>query len=135
VLRTSRLNEDDTGPFDLITTWLPLDVASPISAAELEELGSWVALQRHGWQLSHAKQSITAGSANEADAEALHVRSGSPLLLLRRQAFVTDGRCVALSDHRYPGGRVRLDVEFHGESASTSADPPGLHLIDVKRTG
>jgi GntR family transcriptional regulator len=131
VVCTSRVNEDEHGPFDLITTWLPLDVAAPISPAELEQLGSWIALQHHGWGPTHATQTITAGAASDADARALRVRTGSPLLLLRRQAFTPDGRCVAVSDHRYPGGRVRLDVEFRGESASGSADPPGLRLVEM----
>jgi GntR family transcriptional regulator len=48
------------------------------------------------------------------------------LLLVRRLAVLSDGRPLAVSEHRYVGHRFRLDVEFRGWPGTAATDPPGV---------
>jgi GntR family transcriptional regulator len=110
----------------VVTEWVPLDFASPVSRADAEDPGLWEALRRRGYTVEVVRQSIAATAATETVAGLLDVPVGAALLLVRRLAVLADGRPLAVSEHRYVGHRFRLDVEFRGWPGTAATDPPGV---------
>ncbi len=110
-------------PLDVVTEWVSLLYAAPVSRADAEEPGVWETLRRQGHQIDVVRQTIAAAAASTAVAELLDTAAGVPLLLIRRLALLPDGGPLALSEHRYLGHRFRLEVEFRG---GPSSDPPGV---------
>jgi GntR family transcriptional regulator len=118
-------------PLDLVQEWVPAALADRVSRADAEHLGIWATLQRQGHRVDAVRQTISAGLATPADAEALGVDPGSALLLVRRLASDVDGRPLALSDHRYLAHRFSLEVEFRGWPSGQSDATPGLRTVPV----
>ncbi|SNS94409.1 GntR family transcriptional regulator [Asanoa hainanensis] len=110
-------------PLDVVTEWVPLAFASPVSRADAEEPGVWETLRRQGHDIDVVRQSIAATAATESVARGLETTTGAPVLLVRRLAVRADGTPLALSEHRYLGHRFRLEVEFRG---GPGTDPPGV---------
>ncbi|MEV4539771.1 GntR family transcriptional regulator [Asanoa sp. NPDC049518] len=110
-------------PLDVVTEWVPLEFASPVSRADAEEPGAWETLRRQGHDIDVVRQSIAATAATESVARGLDTTTGAPVLLVRRLAVRADGTPLALSEHRYLGHRFRLEVEFRG---GPGTEPPGV---------
>lgn len=110
-------------PLDVVTEWVSLSFAAPVSRADAEDPGVWETLRRKGHEIEVVRQTIAAAAASAAVADLLDTAAGVPLLLIRRLALLPDGRPLALSEHRYLGHRFRLEVEFRGGPGS---DPPGV---------
>ncbi|MFD9736588.1 GntR family transcriptional regulator [Umezawaea sp. NPDC059074] len=125
-LRVQTVRRAGATPLDVVTEWVPLELAAPVSRADAEDPGTWETLRRQGQAIAVVRQSIAATAATDRVADLLEVAAGTPVLLVRRLAVGPDDRPVALSEHRYLGHRFRLDVEFHGWPA---ADPPGVAPI------
>jgi len=125
--RSVRLVDDV--PLDVVTEWVPADLAGSISRDDAERDGIWQTLQRSGRVVETVRQTITAGVANMSDATVLDVSMGSPLLLVRRLALAAGDQPLALSDHRYLAHRFTLEVEFHGWTSAAAAEPPGLRVV------
>jgi GntR family transcriptional regulator len=128
VLRVRRLNLADEHVFDLVTTWVPSDVAAPLSRADVESHGVFGSLRRHGVASGDVLQTITAASATADDARHLGVHTGSPLLVVEQTTSDPAGRTIKFSEHRYPAHRIHLEVRI-GAAAAT-AEPPGLRLVN-----
>jgi GntR family transcriptional regulator len=126
VLRVRAVRHAGANALDVVTEWVPLSYAAPVSRAEAEDPGLWEALRRRGHTVELVRQSIAATAASDTVAELLDVPVGAALLLVRRLAVLADGRPLALSEHRYVGHRFRLDVEFRGWPGTAATDPPGV---------
>ena len=126
-LRVRAVRFAGDNPLDVVTEWVPLGFAAPVSRRDAEEPGVWETLRRQGHGIDVVRQSIAAAAASGEVAELLATTGGTPVLLVRRLALLADGRPLALSDHRYLGHRFRLDVEFRG---GPSTDPPGVTPVD-----
>jgi DNA-binding GntR family transcriptional regulator len=114
-----RINSADGRPYDLATTWLPPKLGRLTSPDELARIGVWAALARLGATPVRTEQSMTATIATKREAELLGLRAPLALLLLRRVGYAADDHVVALTDHRYPGGRVQLAVNYARMGASS----------------
>ena len=125
-LRVRAVRHAGSNPLDVVTEWVPLHFAAPVSRADAEDPGLWEALRRRGHTVEVVRQSIAATAAGEAAASLLDVPVGAALLLVRRLAVLADARPLALSEHRYVGHRFRLDVEFRGWPGTAATDPPGV---------
>jgi GntR family transcriptional regulator len=134
VLASRSLRTVDGEPLDVVQEWVPMAVAGRVSRADAEQLGIWATLQRQGHRVDAVRQTISAGLVTATDAEVLEVGVGSPLLLVRRLAHGTDGRPLALSDHRYLAHRFSLEVEFRGWPAAQSPESPGLRSVPTHAT-
>ncbi|GIJ65955.1 GntR family transcriptional regulator [Virgisporangium ochraceum] len=126
VLRVRAVRRAGQLPLDVVTEWVSLSFAAPVSRADAEDPGVWETLRRKGHEIEVVRQTIAAAAASAAVAELLDTAAGVPLLLIRRLALLPDGRPLALSEHRYLGHRFRLEVEFRGGPGS---DPPGVMEI------
>ena len=128
VLRVQRLNLADEHVFDLVTTWVPAEIAKPLSRADVEAHGVFGSLRRHGVATGEVLQTITAALATKDDARHLGVHAGSPLLVVEQSTSDPTGRAIKFSEHRYPAHRIHLEVRI-GAAAAT-AEPPGLRLVN-----
>jgi GntR family transcriptional regulator len=126
--RFRRINYADGLPYDLVTTWLPARVGRKTSHEELERIGSWAVMRRLDLVPTRTEQTITSALATTAEARLLEREPPLALLLLRRIGYLADGRAIAMSDHRYPGTRIRLSVSFSGVQP-VEAEPPGRELV------
>jgi GntR family transcriptional regulator len=129
VLRVRTVRFTGSHPLDVVTEWVPLPFAAPVSRADAEDPGVWETLRRHGNTIALVRQSIAAAAASASVAPLLDVAAGTPVLLIRRLALLAEGRPMALSDHRYLGHRFRLDVEFRGWPATAGTEPPGMTAV------
>jgi GntR family transcriptional regulator len=128
-LRVRAVRHAGDHPLDVVTEWVPLAYAAPVSRADAEDPGVWETLRRHGHTIDLVRQSIAATAAGAAVAPLLDVAAGTPVLLVRRLALLTGARPLAVSEHRYLGHRFRLDVEFRGWPGTSAVDPPGVTAI------
>lgn len=69
--------------------------------------------ERYSIHLVRATQSLEAVAANAYEAELLHVREGTPLLLLERIARDTSDRPVEFVRSLYRGDRYRFTTELY----------------------
>lgn len=129
VLRVRAVRHTGGHPLDVVTEWVPLTFAAPVSRADAEQPGVWETLRRHGHAIDVVRQSIAAASATESAAALLETTPGTPVLLVRRLAVLGTGVPLALSEHRYLGHRFRLEVEFRGWPGTTATDPPGVTAV------
>ena len=77
--------------------------------------------------LGGASQTIAADAATKADAEALGIPAGSPVLVCRRTTVTTDGGAALYSEHVFAGHRTEFVVEM--PRADRSMAPSGLRLV------
>jgi GntR family transcriptional regulator len=132
VLHARSVRTVDGEGLDVVREWVPAALAGSISRDAATRPGIWQSLTRQGHRISLVRQVVTAGLASEADAELLGVATGEALLLVRRVATETDGRVLAVSDHRYLAQRFALEVEFSsgpGGSTAPSSEPTGIHTL------
>jgi GntR family transcriptional regulator len=129
VLAARSLRTVDSEPLDVVQEWVPADLADRVSRADAEQRGIWAVLQQQGHRVEIVRQTISAGLATPGDAGLLGVEAGTALLLVRRLAEDSDGRPLALSDHRYLAHRFSLEVEFRGWPAGQADATPGLRAV------
>lgn len=128
-LRSLSVRAVDDTPLDVVSEWVTADAAGSLSRDDAAYPGIWQTLERNGQRVGAVRQTITAGVASPDDAALLEVDAGTALLLVRRLATGTDGRPLALADHRYLAHRFSLEVEFRGWRAAGAAEPPGLRSL------
>ncbi|MFJ5991982.1 GntR family transcriptional regulator [Lentzea sp. NPDC092896] len=125
MLRARSLRRTGDTPLDVVTEWVPLALAAPVSRADAESPGTWETLRRNGNQIAVVRQSIAAVAAGDLGT-LLGVAATTPVLLVRRIAFDGAEQPIALSEHHYLGHRFQLEVEFRGWPG---AEPPGVAAI------
>jgi GntR family transcriptional regulator len=128
-LRVRAVRYAGRNPLDVVTEWVPLHWATPVSRADAEDPGVWETLRYQGHHIDVVRQSIAASAAGDSVAPLLQTSAGTPVLLVRRLALLPDARPLALSEHRYLGHRFRLEVEFRGGPATASTEPPGVTAV------
>ena len=127
VLMVRRLNYADAHVFDLVTTWVPADVAAPLSRADVEANGVFGSLRHHGVAIGEVLQTITAAIATPEEAKLLGIHADSPILVVEQMTVDPTHRPIKLSQHRYPAHRMHLEVRIAAGAAT--AEPPGLRLL------
>ncbi|MCX2950695.1 GntR family transcriptional regulator [Lentzea sp. NEAU-D7] len=125
MLRVRSLRRTGDTPLDVVTEWVPLALAAPVSRADAESPGTWETLRRNGNQIAVVRQSIAAVAAGDL-GPLLGVTATTPVLLVRRVALDAAEHPIALSEHHYLGHRFQLEVEFRGWPG---AEPPGVAAI------
>lgn len=129
VLRVRRLNLADGRPFGVVTVWMPHELASELSRADVERSTFYELLTASGIELGRAVQTIRADAAERTDVELLGVAGGTPMLVCERTTEDRAGRPVLYSEHRYPAGRMRFEVELPRVAPAADA-PVGLRLVE-----
>ena len=125
VLRVRRVNLADGQPFARVTVWCPEALGSRLSRDQVAAHSFYDLLDL---PLGGATQTIGADAASIADAAALAIPAGSPVLVCERITEDVDGHAVLLSEHVFPAHRTEFVVALPHVEASMS--PSGLRLVD-----
>jgi GntR family transcriptional regulator len=125
VLRVRRVNLADGQPFARVTVWCPEALGSSLSRADVERASFYDLI---GVELGGATQTIGAAAASAADASALDVPVGSPVLRCDRVTRDVGGDPVLVSEHVFPAHLTEFVVDLPHVAGSIS--PTGLRLVD-----
>ena len=112
VLHVRRLTLTGDEPFGLVTVWIAAALGRNLSRADVEATTFYDLLPLQGVEPVRATQTVSAIAADRSEAHHLGVKTGAPLLAVRRVTYTAAGQPVVLSDHRYPGHRTSFEVEF-----------------------
>jgi GntR family transcriptional regulator len=114
VYRLERLRLAGGDPMALETAHVPVGYAPGLlSDGSLERSLYSMLKERFGIHLIKAAQSLEAVAANEYEAEVLHVKEGTPLLLLERVSRDAQDRPVEFVRSLYRGDRYRFITELN----------------------
>ena len=113
-----RLRKLKGEPFSHLVTWVPADIASRYTRAELASTPLLKLLQRAGAEVMEAEQWIGAAAAPHQIARALGVAIGSPLLKIERVMRAARGRPVQFICGHYRPDRFQYHFTTHRRQRS-----------------
>jgi len=123
--RSVRVRSVDGLPFSYLTTHVPESVSVTFTRQELASRPLLDLLERAGVKVEHARQRISAGLASPGVAEALGLRTGSPLIELVRVVYDQGGRGVEHLHALYRPDRYAFEIELvRSGTAKTKAWAP-----------
>jgi GntR family transcriptional regulator len=123
--RSVRVRAVDGVPFSYLTTHVPESVSVTFTKQELAARPLLELLERAGVKAERARQRISAVLASRDVAEALDVRSGSPLIELVRVVYDQAGRGVEHLHALYRPDRYSLEIDLaRSGAADTKAWSP-----------
>jgi GntR family transcriptional regulator len=123
--RAVRVRAVDGVPFSYLTTHVPESVSVTFSKQELASRPLLELLERAGVKAEQARQRISAGLATPDVAEALGVRTGSPLIELVRVVYDQAGRGVEHLHALYRPDRYAFEIDLvRSGKADTKAWSP-----------
>ena len=126
--RSVRVRSVDGVPFSYLTTHVPENVAVTFTRQELAARPLLELLERAGVKVEHARQRISAGLASPDVAQALDVRTGSPLIKLVRVIHDQAGRGVEHLHALYRPDRYAFEIDLvRSGKADTKAWSPVSH--------
>ena len=103
VMQLERLRSVQAEPCLLETIVLPLPLFGALAESDPQQWGDLLYplyLERCGVLIQHAEDQLSFGRLTTAQARRLQLDSGHPCVLVRRQAFDRQGRCVELRSTR-----------------------------------
>lgn len=107
-----RLGEVEGEPFVLGFTYLPYALCPGLLEQDLTDSSLYELLeQEYGLRLARAERTLEAASADEHEAELLHIRRGAPIHFMHNLAYLDDGRPIEYSRLRFRGDRSRITFE------------------------
>lgn len=113
VYRLERLRLAGGEPMALEVSHIPANFVPGLLDREPVEHSLYRVLdERYGLKLIRANQSLEAVAANAYEAEVLHVREGTPLLLLERVSRDAQDRNIEFVRSLYRGDRYRFTTEL-----------------------
>ena len=110
VMHIERLRFAEQEPLALMRNWLPVDVASAFTVAQLESGGLYALFRGSGINTRIASQRIGARLATAAEAKPLQVRKGAALLTAERTTYDDSGRAVEFGRHIYRADKYSFEV-------------------------
>jgi GntR family transcriptional regulator len=123
--RSVRVRSIDGVPFSYLTTHVPESISVTFTKQELGSRPLLELLERAGVKVESARQRISAGLAAPDVAEALDVRTGSPVLELVRVSFDQIGRGVEHLYALYRPDRYAFEIDLvRSGAADTKAWSP-----------
>lgn len=116
--RSVRVRSILRDPFSYLTTHVPAAIGRTFTRTELASQPMLALLERAGARVEHATQRIGAGLATPAVAEALGVKTGSPLIELVRVVFDRTGRGVEHLHALYRPDRYSIVIDLSRSGAA-----------------
>lgn len=110
--RSVRVRSVDGVPFSYLTTHVPESVSVTFTKQELASRPLLELLERAGVKAEQARQRLSAVLATPDVADALDVRTGSPLIELVRVVYDQDGRGVEHLHALYRPDRYAFEIEL-----------------------
>lgn len=112
VQRAVRVRSVDGVPFSYLTTHVPEAISVTFTKQELASRPLLELLERAGVKAEQARQRISAVLATPDVADALDVRTGSPLIELVRVVYDQEGRGVEHLHALYRPDRYALEIDL-----------------------
>jgi GntR family transcriptional regulator len=112
VVVVRRLRRADGVPIAIEEARFPGELAQPILTSDLEQGSLHATLVGAGRVPTAGQATITAETAERAEAKLLAVSAGAALLVERRLIADQDGAPLELTESRYVAERYALDVDF-----------------------
>src|SRR6185312_7759147 len=110
--RAVRVRTVDGVPFSYLTTHVPESLAVTFTRQEPASRPLLELLDRAGVKVERARQRVSAGLATPDVAEALDVRTGSPLIELVRVVHDQNGRGVEHLHALYRPDRYAFEIDL-----------------------
>lgn len=108
-----RLRFVDAEPWVLVTTYLPHDLAPGLVDEDLTDQSLYALLEhRYGVTLTHGRRRVEAAVAGDTLAQALGIRPGDPVLVLRSTSHAGE-RAVEMFVAYHRGDRSRFEVTLN----------------------
>jgi GntR family transcriptional regulator len=99
-------------PILVVTSYIPEKLCPGLTKEDFSKRSLYQLLRDHyGIRITQAKRVMEAVAADELEASLLHVRQGSPLMLIESTAYMDDGTPVEFFKARHRGDRTRFEVE------------------------
>ncbi len=132
--RAVRVRSVDGEPFSYLTTHVPESVSVTFTRQELAARPLLDLLERAGIKVEHARQRISAGLATPSVADALNLRTGSPLIELVRVVYDQTGRAVEHLHALYRPDRYAFEIDLVRSGAKAKTWSPVMNR-DAKAGG
>jgi GntR family transcriptional regulator len=123
LMRCTRLRFHHDVPLSYIVILLPQDVGRQLSRTDWKKGSLLQALQRLGYRLKDADQTVRAALADATLAKHLDTRIGAPLLSVDRLVHSEDGQPVEHTHTYYRSDLYSLSVHLTRAPATASAEP------------
>ncbi|MFF0448332.1 GntR family transcriptional regulator [Streptomyces sp. NPDC004609] len=109
VLRLVRVRSTDEGPVALLFNFVRTDLAPGIEQADFTGSSLFGVLEgTYGLKIATARRTFSAEAASPEVAQALELRTGSPVQYLQQVTYLADDRPVEYSDVWIHSGRLRV---------------------------
>lgn len=110
--RSVRVRSVDGAPFSFLTAHVPEEISVTFTKQELGARPLLELLERAGVKVESAKQRIGACLASPEAAEALGIRTGSPVIEMVRVSFDQKGRGVEHLHALYRPDRYAIEIDL-----------------------
>lgn len=115
VTKLVRLRFVEDEPIVLVSSYIPHELCRELIHAELESGSLYAFLQEEcGLSIGRGSRRIEAVQAGEAEAGALQVEPGAPLIRLKSVSYTPEGVPLEYFDALFRGDRARFEVEIFG---------------------
>ncbi|NJD58457.1 MAG: GntR family transcriptional regulator [Anaerolineales bacterium] len=112
VIEIRRVRYVQNLPVVIVNSYVPYELCPSLLEADLTHTGLYKYLRESaGYKTYRAKSFVEAVGANEAEAQLLSVKVGSPLLMIESTVYLEDGRPIDYYKSRHRGDRMRLLME------------------------
>ncbi len=126
VLRLERLRSIKREPFSLLTAYIPLPVAEQLDNAALRKEPALEVMERSGFTMMRADQSISAVAADESSAPLLKVPTGAPLISMSALFSDADDAPLAILE-----GLFRPELYEYQTSAVRETAGRGMRWVPL----
>jgi len=112
VIVLDRLRAILNEPILVVTSYLPHKLCPNLVHDDFTENSLYKLLrEKYHININSAKRYMEAVAANELEANLLHVKIGSPLMLIESTAYIEDGTPIEYFKARHRGDRTRFKME------------------------
>ena len=113
VTKITRIRLAEAVPVSFEYSYLPVGLGRRVAEENLEVSPIFSLFEdKYGIALGEAEYRIEAGGASRVVAEALGVERGSPVLVIERTTYSTDGAPVDFEQMSYRGDRIRYTMRL-----------------------
>jgi len=113
VVEIERLRYIHDEPIQLVTTFIPLDLAPKLANAELSKRSLYEYLEtEYDIMIYRGKRYIEAVLANQKEADLLEIEKGDPLIMLDSISYSKTGQVIEYYHALHRGDRSRFEVEL-----------------------
>jgi GntR family transcriptional regulator len=95
-----------------VLTYLPIELMSILTGADLENGSLYAVLSKHGVRPCSGKRTLEAREAGKEVAKDLGIRRGAPVMLLTSVGFSDAGKPVESFQAFHRGDRVRFEADL-----------------------